>query len=176
MNKKNHGKRNLHLTALVAVLLLCLIPLNALAESIPVAFNTNSRVYKSASTKSAWLKVNKGLEVNLLATRGDWAQVELNGVVAYTNVNHLTEITQHGALVAQDAVINANTRIYQKASTKSASLKVSKGLDVELLATSGDWARVRRAGVTAYIPKKYVTLASEYVPDPTYDELMKNAQ
>lgn len=176
MKKNTNRKKGVRLTALIAAVLLCMISLNALAESIPVTFNTNSRVYQKASTKSAWLNVSKGLKVNLLATKNGWAQVELNGVIAYTNANHLTEQTNHGALVAQDAVINTATRVYQKASTRSASLWVSKGTEVDLLATSGSWAMIRRAGVTAYIPKQYVTLAADYVPEPDYNDLIENAQ
>lgn len=54
--------------------------------------------------------------------------------------------------------INSNTKIYQKASTSSRSLNVKKNLSVTMTAYKGNWAQVKRAGVTAYIPLKYITL------------------
>lgn len=71
------------------------------------------------------------------------------------------------ALVGQSALatsiscyINANTKVYKKASTSSASLKVSKGLKVTMTAYNGKWARITRNGATAYIPLKYLTLSN----------------
>lgn len=71
------------------------------------------------------------------------------------------------ALVGQSALatsiscyINANTKVYKKASTSSASLKVSKGLKVTMTAYNGNWAKISRNGATAYIPLKYLTLSN----------------
>jgi len=171
------------LTAWVlAILLVCMIPLSAFAEGTPAKFNKATKVYKKASTSSASLKVKKGLEVNVLATSGSWARVERDGVIAYAKLSHLSPIedvkTDHDALIkdAQPAVINAATKVYKKASTSSASLKVKKGMAINLLATNGSWAMVENDGIIAYIPKKYVTLASEYKAEPTYEEMMKSAE
>ena len=180
----NINKSNVkRLTAwLLAILLVCMIPLSAFAEGTPAKFNKATKVYKKASTSSASMKVRKGLEVNVLATSGSWARVERDGVIAYAKLSHLTPIeedkTEHGALIkeGQPAIINKATKVYKKASTSSASLKVKKGMEVNLLATSGSWARVENDGVIAYIPKKYVTLASEYKAEPTYEEMMKDAK
>ena len=71
------------------------------------------------------------------------------------------------ALVGQSALatsiscyVNANTKVYKKASTSSVSLKVSKGLKVTMTAYNGSWARITRNGATAYIPLKYLTLTN----------------
>jgi len=67
--------------------------------------------------------------------------------------------------------INANTKVYQRASTSSRSLKVKKNLSVTMTAYKGNWAQVKRAGVTAYIPLKYITLKNRlewYVKKNTY--------
>lgn len=57
------------------------------------------------------------------------------------------------------AVINTNNvRVYQKASTKSKSIKVKKGLKVTVKAysTKTGWAQITRGKYTGYIPLKYV--------------------
>ena len=44
-----------------------------------VVFNTASRVYQSPSLNSRWLSVPAGMELNLLATCGQWAmELEMN--------------------------------------------------------------------------------------------------
>ena len=54
--------------------------------------------------------------------------------------------------------INASTKVYQRASTSSASMKVSKNTSCTMTAVSGSWARIEKSGTTAYIPVKYLTL------------------
>jgi hypothetical protein len=56
------------------------------------------------------------------------------------------------------AYINTSTKVYQKASSSSKSIKVSKGTQCEVTAISGSWARVERAGTSAYIQVKYLTM------------------
>ena len=56
-----------------------------------VTFNTNSRVYRRPDLSSDWLGIPAGMQVNLLATNGQWAMVENAGIVAYTNKDHLTQ-------------------------------------------------------------------------------------
>ncbi len=56
----------------------------------PVTFNTNSRVYRQPNLSSDWLGISAGMQVNLLATNGQWAMVENAGIIAYTNKDHLT--------------------------------------------------------------------------------------
>lgn len=69
--------------------------------------------------------------------------------------------TAPAALAASlTAYINANTKVYQKPSTSSATLKVPKGTKVQITAVKGNWAQVYRAGVTAYMNVGQLTLAS----------------
>lgn len=56
--------------------------------------------------------------------------------------------------------INASTKVYKRASTSSASLKVSKNTRCTMTAVSGSWARIKKGSTTAYIPVKYLTLTS----------------
>lgn len=50
------------------------------------------------------------------------------------------------------ACFHSNAKVYQKASTSSASISVPKGTKVTITAMNGDWAQVVRDGVTAYCP------------------------
>lgn len=56
--------------------------------------------------------------------------------------------------------INANTKVYQRASTSSASIKVSKNTKCTMTGLSGSWAKVKKGKITAYIPVKYLTLTN----------------
>lgn len=141
----------------------------------PAKITVSTRVYKKASTASASIRVNKGLEVNLLSAENGWAIVENNGVYAYVKSEYVKLIKADKIEYnPQPAVITADTRVYKKASTSSASLRVSKGMQVNLLATSGSWAMVENNGTRAYMNKAYVELRSEAeepvatpTPEPT---------
>ena len=71
--------------------------------------------------------------------------------------------------LAKPSEINRNTYVYQKPSLSSKSLKVKKGMKVNLLATSGDWAMVENAGIVAYMNKAHLTVteAEEVQPEQT---------
>lgn len=56
--------------------------------------------------------------------------------------------------------INADTKVYQRASSASASIKVSRNTKCTMTGLSGSWAKVERSGITAYIPVKYLTLTN----------------
>ena len=55
-------------------------------------------------------------------------------------------------------LINANTKVYQTASTSAKSIKVSKNMQVTATRIGTKWATVQNKGVTAYIPVQYLTL------------------
>jgi len=162
------------LKRVMATALVLLCAMSALAESAVITQNT--RVYQKASTSSASMKVGKGTKVELLATKGAWAMVEKNGVRAYMNKNHVEAVQTNPIATkpnydnllknAKPATITAATRVYQKASTSSASIKVKKGLQVKLLATSGSWAMVENGGVYAYMNKNHVSLLTDMDTTP----------
>ena len=54
--------------------------------------------------------------------------------------------------------INTSTKVYKRASTSSASMKVSKNTKCTMTAVNGSWARIKKGSTTAYIPVKYLTL------------------
>lgn len=71
----------------------------------------------------------------------------------------LVAATAPAAMAASySAYLNKATKIYQKASTSSRSMKVAKGTKCEVVGISDGWARVKRGSVTAFVPVKYVTM------------------
>ncbi len=124
-------------------------------DAVPARINTTTRVYKQPSASGKSMKVSKGASVNLLATSGSWALIERNGAYAYIKAKYVTEIMD--GTVPTVAYINDDVRVYKKASTSSASLKVSKGMKVSLLETSGIWALIQNGSARAYIQKEYLS-------------------
>ena len=57
------------------------------------------------------------------------------------------------------ATFTTSTKVYQKMSTSSNSVKVSKGTEVKVVSVEGKWAKVSRNGKTAYVPVKYLQAA-----------------
>ncbi len=52
--------------------------------------------------------------------------------------------------------LNATTRVYQKATTSAKSVKVPKGLRVDLKACAKGWGKIAYKGRTAYVKLKYL--------------------
>lgn len=59
-----------------------------------VVTNQATRIYRAASTSSAYWNVGQGLQLTLLASKGNIAQVSRNGVVGYMALTHLSEAAQ----------------------------------------------------------------------------------
>lgn len=75
------------------------------------------------------------------------------------------------AMASVTVRVNATARAYKTASTSSASVKVSKGTELTMLAYSGDWAKVSYKGIVGYMPLKYLnttTRIGAYVKRNTY--------
>ncbi len=122
----------------------------------------NTRIYKKASTKSRYVSVKAGTGMTLLGVNGNCAKVERNGAVGYTAYSHLGEpekaaepapATEQEPEVktGRTAVVTTQaTRIYKKASTRSASVRVGKGTKMVLTAVRGSCAQVEYNGAVGY--------------------------
>ena len=51
--------------------------------------SVNTYIFQKPDLTSAYVKVSAGTKMNLLATKGNAAMVEKNGVIGYTNLKHL---------------------------------------------------------------------------------------
>ena len=140
--------------------------------SRPVVALRDTRVYSKASTRSRYVTVRAGTAMTLLGVSGSCAKVERDGAVGYAVYSHLGEPgsalqSAEQAAAAQNApaepaqapevktgsaavVTNRSTRIYSKASTRSAYVTVEKGTALTLTAVSGSCARVERGGAVGY--------------------------
>lgn len=138
-----------------------------MAATQEATVNTNTLVYRTASTASMSLSVKKGTQVNLVAINGTWAMVEREGVTAYMKAANLTinetkeeeNENQNSLTNAKDAYFNQTTYVYWKKSTSGSKVKVTKGMTVKLLAVEDGWATVYNPenGLTAYAKSSTVT-------------------
>jgi len=175
---------------IIVIVLALLLALSALAE--PAVIKSNTKVYKKASTSSQSKKVKKGLEVEVIATKGGWAMIERNGVQAFIKTKYLQSVPATAAPVETPALtaapvttpvtVNQDTKAYKSADTSSKFVKVKAGLQVDLIATSGRWALVERNGVQAYMLAETLTEGA-VTPAPTqtpealdFEALMKEAK
>jgi len=83
---------------------------------------------------------------------------EREGYASAKDVKAISEL-------AKAAVVNKNTYVYQQPDGSSASVKVKKGMKLNLLAVSGDWAMVENKGVVAYMNRAHLTVEEEEKPE-----------
>ena len=57
-------------------------------------------------------------------------------------------------------VNSSSAKVYKKATRSSKSVKLKKGLTLNVTGVSGSWARVKLNGRTGYMPKKYLSTTS----------------
>lgn len=152
-------------------------------------------IFETPDAEGLSVTVPAGTMVNLIATSGDWAFVEKDGVAGYIKTGYLQDAVQTPQTVAptQDAaatpaptsengitvrtfsaVTIENTKIYRAASEKAklrATLK--PGIQVTVLATSSNgWAYVQLNGQRGFcrLANLKEGLAEDYVfPSPAPD-------
>ena len=89
----------------------------------------------------------------------------------YASVKDMKAISE----LAQDAVVNRNTYAYQQPDGSSRSVKVKKGMKLNLLAVSGDWAMVENDGVVAYMNKAHLDVEGGEEDEPQQNPAAKKA-
>lgn len=142
-----HMMRKWMSAILVALLLATAAMPAALAESYTAYFNRSAKIYQKASTSSKSATFRKGTKCEVVGINGKWAKVKRSGVTAYIQVSNLT---------MQDrikAYANRDTKVYKKASSSSASMKVAVNTEVYVVGASGDYWKVetKDGKNTAYI-------------------------
>ena len=158
--------------ALRRVLLVCLalmLSTAALADGVRSAVITeNTYVFKNPTLSSAHLKVGKGTTVDLVATKGQWAMVKKNGVVAFMSKAQLkilsSNTTSAATVKKTPAILMETVKVYKTPSKKAASITVGIGTQVNLIAVSGNWAMIERGGVTAFTPSSNVATIAKLRP------------
>ncbi len=133
-------------TLVVALLAVLLCPSMAFAVSARVN-SSSARVYRTASTSSASVKMKKGTKVTVKAVSGSWAKVSLGGHTGYMPVKFLNSTTRYKAYISK------STYIYKSASASSAKKAVSANTVVYVVGKSGSYYRVQNASgsYTGYV-------------------------
>ena len=166
--------------------------------------NADTYVYQSPSAFSARLSVPEGMRVELIAVNGDWAMVRNGTAYAYIYADFITLLSEveptvaptatpdYGDLLenAKDAVITANTFVFESPDMSSSYVSVSAGLEVRLLAENGQWALIEYDGHYGYVYANHVSEVAASTPEPTatatptpvptstpdYSDLLENAK
>ncbi len=123
------------------------------------------RLRAGASTSSQILfTLQKGAEMTVTGTDGDWYAVSYNGTKGYVYKQYLTVEgeSSSGSGSSQDGYINASAvRLRGGASTSSTILDtLSKNTTLTVKDSSGDWYAVTCNGTDGYVYKQYVSLGS----------------
>ena len=143
--------------------------------------NADTYVYQSPSAFSARLSVPEGMQVELIAVNGDWAMVRNGTAYAYIYADFITLLSEveptvaptatpdYGDLLenAKDAVITANTFVFESPDMSSSYVSVSAGLEVRLLAENGQWALIEHDGHYGYVYANHVSEVADSTSEPT---------
>ena len=124
---------------------------------------------KSASTSSAILSsLKRGTSVQVLSTSGDWAKVTVSGKTGYAHTEYLSSTkisTSSGTTTTEktttkyvDVDADSSLVLRKSASTSSTILSsLKRGTTVQVLSTTGDWAKVNVGGKTGYVHTEYLS-------------------
>lgn len=134
--------------SIICVLMLMLSGMDALAASISVKINTsNTKIYKTASTSSKYIKAKKNLKVTLKAYGNGWGKVTRSGYTGYVKLKYLDRVSP------LKAYTSSSTPAYKSASTSKKLGTISKGTTVYVISFNGSYARVgnKSGSVQCYV-------------------------
>lgn len=128
-------------------------------------------IRKAASTDSEILgSLEKGSQVSILATEGEWYQIQSGDTKGYVMSTYITvENKESSSNKENDVVytyvrIKANdTKVYTKASAKSEqTASVQKGEEYKIKSTEDSWVKIKLdSSTTGYIKKSNVKFLEE---------------
>lgn len=132
-------------------------------------------VYKKASSDSKLLgTLKKDQEVTVYAYNASWAYIGLNGRYGFCALNGLSRMDdgndggEDGDLsgAVSYTVTASSVKIYESADTNSKSLgTLRKGVEVNLVKQSGEWAYIELGGKYGYCALDALTKTSQVNPD-----------
>ena len=138
--------------ACLAALMLLMTPLDgALAARYALVkkADTTARASADCSGKAVFT-LSKGTRVTVKAVKGSVAKVVYKGKTAFI----LTSYLSLAAAKAEETKVLRDVSMYKEAKTSSKKLAaLSAGDVVALVATKGDWAKIRQGDGYAFIPK-----------------------
>ena len=136
---------------------------SAMAEFPAVVTTGKMTVYADAARSWKLGTLPGATVVTVRSYENGVAEIERDGNVGYAKVSDMTALSE----LATPVVVNTASRVYQQPNLKSRWASLSKGTEVNLLATNGRWAMVEKNGCVAYTNKDHLTEAGQSQPEET---------
>ena len=161
-----YGKMLRLLSAVLALAaLIACAPVSALADGEFSAYvsSFSMSVYRDPYLGNLWGTLPQNTVVTVNAYAGGVAQITYKGRTGYASVDDMKKVE---AVLAEkpeedeegtNATTTEKTRVYQAASLSSRHITVPKGIEVKILATMGNCARVERNGYIGYMYTEHLT-------------------
>ena len=161
MMKTNKSFLRILSVLVMAAMLLSVLPASALAASFSAAVKSGKmKVYADANGKMYLGSLPKKTIVTVVDYSGNVAKIKYNGMTGYAKVSDMRSIESF----AQEARVTKTSRVYQEASTASASVKVSKGTMVYVLAEKNGVAMIEKGGKVGYMSAANLAYTAYEVP------------
>ena len=160
---------------LTVLLLTALIMLNlpmalASSEFEAVVTSHTMKVYRESEPHDQIGELDKGTVVTVKDYKGDAALISYKGYTGIAHVSDMEKVSQKAEKTeekaetassdelknAKAAVTTKKVKVYVKPKKSSDYKKVDGGTKLNLLATSGKWAKVERNGKVGYMYTKYL--------------------
>lgn len=136
---------------------------SAMAEYSAVVTAGRMAVYADAARSWKLGTLPGATVVTVRACENGVAEIERGGNVGYAKASDMTALSE----LATPVVVNTASRVYQQPNLKSRWASLSKGTEVNLLATNGRWAMVEKNGCVAYTNRDHLTEAGKNQPEET---------
>lgn len=105
--------------------------------------------------------ISKGTKVTILATEGDWYQVEVGGQKGYVSAQYVSVGGQQTSDVSGDTgtvnVSALNVRAGAGTATQCIGL-LKNGAKVSVLSSENGWYKIKSGSLTGYVYAEYITL------------------
>ena len=118
--------------------------------------NLNMRTGPSTSY-SAITKIPAGTTVGVISTSNGWDYVEYNGQKGYCSSSYLVSTTQQPSTITVKKVTTTSVNFRTGPSTSYTSIaKIPEGAVVDVISTSGTWAKVKYNNQEGYVHTDYL--------------------
>lgn len=135
-------------------------------------------IRNSASTSSNIIgSLSKGANVSIVASSGDWYKIKYNSSYGYVSSKYIStksannnqpsnnvQAPEKDEPVINSGTVNVSSSYLNVRNSASISSNVvgalSKGANVSIVATSGDWYKIKYNSTYGYVNSKYINIAS----------------
>ena len=158
MMRKQNGSKRLTAAVMILLLLTSMAVPAALAETFSAIVTAEEMmVYRDARLQAQAGTLPKDAIVRVKSYSGKAAKISYSGKTGYAPVADMKSLDD----VAKKAVVNADSKVYQKPGADAKTAKVKQGAKVYVLAWSGKWAKVEKDGKVGYMKLSALTKADD---------------